>query len=230
MRISFFTFLIFMSSLVRSQPPTEAGKIARVKEEIQKLWNDMQDASVKKDRKALENFYADEFVFIHSSGQEDNKKRRIDNILLVNDYIPAPMPSFDELYVYGDVAVLRAKGASRGTTIFAKKNGQWQVVQVQSTAMPPERKVIKLDPKILGQYVGKYEQAPGVFTMITLENDTLRAKGANRPQVAILPLAETLFYVKDNIGEFTFYKDDKDKVTHYILRVNGREIKGTKVE
>ena len=35
----------------------------------------MQDASVKKDRKVLEKFYADEFVIIHSSGQEDNKQQ-----------------------------------------------------------------------------------------------------------------------------------------------------------
>ena len=66
--------------------------------------------------------------------------------------------------------------------------------------------------------------------MISFENDTLRAKGANRPQVAILPLSDTVFVVKDNVGEFTFYKDDKGQVTHYILRVNGREIKGAKVE
>jgi len=66
--------------------------------------------------------------------------------------------------------------------------------------------------------------------MITFENDTLRAKGMNRPQVPILPLSDSLFYVKDNVGEFTFYKDDKGVVTHYILRVNGREIKGVKVE
>lgn len=229
MRISLLPFMLLINVLSYGQP-ADQSKTAKVKEELQKLWNDMQDASMKKDRKALESFYADEFVFIHSSGQEDNKQRRIANILSVNDYTPAPMPSFDELLVYEDVAVLRVRGVNRGTTIYTKKNGQWRVVQVQSTAIPPERKTVKLDQKILQQYVGKYEQAPGVFTMITFENDTLRAKGMNRPQVAILPLSDTLFYVKDNVGEFTFYKEDKGKVTYYILRANGREIKGTKVE
>jgi hypothetical protein len=33
------------------------------------------------------------------------------------------MPSFDELYVYGNVAVLRAKGMARGTTIYSKRMG-----------------------------------------------------------------------------------------------------------
>lgn len=229
MRNSFLIFGVLMNTLVFSQPSQDAAR-TKAKEELQKLWNDMQDAAVKKDRKALESFFADEFVFIHSSGQEDNKQRRIASILSITDYTPAPMPSFDELFVYGDVAVLRAKGVARGTTIYAKKNGQWQVVQVQSTQLPPERKVIKLDVTTLQQYVGKYEQAPGVFTLITFENDTLRVKGATRPQIPILPLSDTLFFVKDNVGEFTFYKDAANKVTHYVLRVNGREVKGTKIE
>jgi len=230
MKFILFIFLIGIIGRVNGQQTNDQNQKAKTKEELQKLWNDMQDAGVKKDRKALESFYADEFVFIHSSGQEDNKERRINSILSIPDYKPAPMPSFDELLVYENVAVLRAKGIARGTTIYVKKNGHWQVVQVQSTAMPPERKTVALDVKTMQQYVGKYEQAPGVFTMITFENDSLRAKGMNRPQVAILPLSDAVFYVKDNVGEFTFYKDEKGAVTHYILRVSGREIKGTKVE
>jgi len=140
------------------------------------------------------------------------------------------MPSFDDLYVYDNVAVLRVKGAIRGTTIYSKKNGQWEVVQVQSTSLPPAPKTVTVDANTLQQYAGKYEQPPGVFTMITLEGDTLKAKGMNRPAVQILPLSETVFQVKDNIGVFTFYKDANGTVTHYILRVNEREIKGTKVE
>ena len=221
-------YLLLMKAAVFSQQAQDTAHVAGVKAELQQLWNDMQSAAVKKDRTALERFYADEFIFIHSSGQEDNKQRRIANILSMNDYTPAAMPSFEELLLYGNVAVLRVKGFNRGTTIFVKRNDQWQVMQVQSTTLPPERKAIRLDAKVLQQYVGKYEQAPGVFTMITLENDTLRAKGVGRPQVPILPLSDSVFFVKDNLGEFTFYKNDNNMVTHYILRVGGRETRGTK--
>jgi hypothetical protein len=230
MKFCYCILLLLTATTSFCQTATDQSKIAKVKEELQKLWTEIQDAAVKKDRNTLERIYAPEFIFIHSTGQEDNKQRRIDNTLSINDYSPAPLPSFDELYVYGEVAVLRGKGVARGTTIYVKRNGQWQVVQIQSTALPPERKSIKLDPGIVQPYVGKYEQAAGAFTLITLERDTLRAKGMNRPQVAILPLSETQFFVKDNLGEFTFYKDEKGQVTHYILKVGGREIKGTKVE
>jgi hypothetical protein len=230
MRSILFIALLLVYFMANGQQKNAQNLMATTKEELQKLWNDMQEAAVKKDRKTLEGFYADEFVFIHANGQEDNKERRISSTLSISDYKPAPMPSFEELFVYDNVAVLRAKGPVRGTTIYVKKNGNWQLMQIQSTPLPPERKTIALDAKTVQQYVGKYEQAPGVFTMITFENDTLRAKGMNRPQVPILPLSDSLFYVKDNVGEFTFYKDDKGVVTHYILRVNGREIKGVKVE
>lgn len=67
MRISLLPFMLLINVLSYGQP-ADQSKTAKVKEELQKLWNDMQDASMKKDRKALESFYADEFVFIHSSG------------------------------------------------------------------------------------------------------------------------------------------------------------------
>lgn len=230
MKLPLFIFFLLIVSTSFSQQSANQEKTAKVREELKQLWNLSQDAAVKKDRKTLESIYADEFLFVHAMGQEDNKQRMINNILGVNDYIKAPMPSFDDLYVYDNVAVLRVKGAIRGTTIYVKKNGQWQVVQIQSTNVPPERKTTIVDQKILQQYVGKYEQAPGVVTLITLEGDTLKAKGMNRPAVQILPLSETVFQVKDNIGVFTFYKDANGTVTHYILKVNDREIRGTKIE
>jgi hypothetical protein len=207
-----------------------SNSVDSVRQELKKLWVEAQDAALKKDRKALERIYGDEFIFIHSSGEANTKAEWISRILSIENYTAAPMPSFDELYVYRDVALLRVKGLNRGTTVYARKNGQWQVVQVQSTIMPPERKTVTVDSKILDQYVGKYEQAPGVFTMITKQNDTLMAQGMNRPKVVLLPLSEARFVVKDNVGEFTFFKDEKGLVTHFILTVNGREVKGTKVE
>ena len=230
MRVLLFLIVFSVALTSYGQPATKEDETIQVKEELKKFWKDLQDAAVKKDRKALEGLYADEFIFIHSSGQEDNKQKRIDITLGINDYSPAPMPSFDEMFVYGDVAVLRATGMNRGTTIFVKKHGQWQVMQVQSTIIPPERKTVKLDVKVLDQYVGKYEQAPGVSTTITRQGDTLIAKGMNRPPVILLPVSETKFFVKDNVGEFNFYKDEKGMVTHFILQANGRETKGTKLE
>src|SRR4029078_5140591 len=206
MKWYFFAFIFFISVYGHAQLSTSTN-IDSVKEELKKLWIKAQDAGLKKDRKTLEAVYGDEFIFIHSSGEVNNRAEWINRILSIENYSPAPLPSFDELYVYGDAALLRAKGANRGTTVYAKKKGQWQVVQVQSTPIPSERKTVQLDSKILDQYVGKYEQAPGVFTMITKEGDMLMAQGMNRPKVVLLPLSETKFGVKDNVGEFTFFKD-----------------------
>jgi hypothetical protein len=227
MKPLFFSFLVLFGFTCRT---FAQNNMDSVKEELKKLWAVAQTAAQKKDRQTLERVYADEFLFIHSSGEVDNKSLWINNILSIQNYSIAPAPTFDELYVYGEAAVLRVKGRNTGTTIYAKKNGQWQVVQVQSTQLPPERKLVKIDPKILDQYVGKYEQAPGVYTTISKEGDTLMAQGMNRPKVILLPLSDTKFAVKDNIGEFTFYKNEKGSITYFILNVNGREVKGTKIE
>jgi hypothetical protein len=70
MRISFFSFFVLLNTLAYSQSTTTPGSTNKVKNELETLWNNMQDAAVKKDRKALESFYADEFLFIHSSARK----------------------------------------------------------------------------------------------------------------------------------------------------------------
>src|SRR6266404_6803702 len=81
------------------------NKDARVKEELRKLWIETQEAGSKRDRAALERVYADEFLFIHSTGGRENKTEWINGILSVSSYSPAPVPEFDQLQVYGDAAI-----------------------------------------------------------------------------------------------------------------------------
>ena len=72
------------------------------------------------------------------------------------------VPSFDQLTIYGDLAILRATEGRRGlfaTTVFAKRDGRWQFVHAQGTLLPGERKPIALDPKALDAFVGNYEFA-----------------------------------------------------------------------
>ena len=233
MRILMAAFSVFlMTPFALGQAGGDPNKDVRVKEELRKLWLANQEAGSKKDRAALERVYADEFLFIHSTGGRENKTEHINAILSISSYSPAPVPEFDQLHVYGDVAVLRASlRGLLGTTIYAKKGGQWQIVQIQSTRLPPERKAINVDPKILDSYVGKYEFATGVRTTITREGGTLTAQSPGRPKFVLLPASETQFFGEGNEPEWTFYKDEKGQVTHLIVRpCNCQESRRNKVE
>jgi uncharacterized membrane protein len=50
MRILIFILAFLTVSFAYSQQKTDQKKVVKVKEELEKLWNDMQDAAATKDR------------------------------------------------------------------------------------------------------------------------------------------------------------------------------------
>src|SRR5688572_32231185 len=106
MRVAIVFFLI---APVLAQAQTHENKDDKTKQEIQKLFSDLNEAITKKDRARLEQLYADEFQFIRPSGAVVNKASQIGGIM-ANDPIsatPVPTPATDNLMVFGDVAVAR---------------------------------------------------------------------------------------------------------------------------
>lgn len=213
--------ICLLTSVALGQTSNDTNRETKVKEELQKLFSEFNEAISKRDRAALERIYADEFQFIHSSGSVVDKTAQIDGIMS-NDPTASrvPIPQFDQLFVYGDVAILRTqlRGAT-GTNIFARKGGRWQIVQFQGTLLPPERKPVKLDPSILNSFLGKYEFAPGAFATVTKEGDALKWQAGGRPKLTLVPLSDTRFFGKENGAEMTFNKRGKGEVTDVNLRL-----------
>jgi ketosteroid isomerase-like protein len=222
---------------------TAAKNDSSIEAEIQSLHRRIREAVVRRDRAALENIYADEFLYIHTTGSLDTKTEHITKSLTtdVSSSPQAPDIEYQQLDTYGDMAVrtarTRAKVAGRqerrlwGTWVYVKKGGRWQIVRAQGTTVPPERTAVKVDPKVFDAYVGKYELAPGTYSTITREGDTLMAQRTGRARVTLLPESETQFFVEGGDAQFTFYKDDRGRVTHLIIRRgNGQEERAKKIE
>ena len=227
-------FLVLLVSPSAFGQTTEEPNSSGIKEELRKLFSDLNEAITKRDRAALERIYADEFQFVHTTGGVADKTAQINNILANDRPSTAPVaaPTFEGLLVYGDMAIFRTleRGVA-GTNIYSKKSGRWQIVQVQGTRLPPERKPIMLDPKALEPYLGKYEFAPGAYTTVTMEGEALSWKPAGRAKSTLVPLSDTRFYSKENDAEMTFSKDEKGQVTGVVLRLGVcQESKARKVE
>lgn len=227
-------FLVLMVSQLAFGQTTGEPNSSRIKEELRKLFSDLNEAISKRDRAALERIYADEFQFVHTTGGVAGKTAQINNILANDRPSTAPVatPTFEGLLLYGDMAIFRTleRGVA-GTNIYSKKGGRWQIVQVQGTRLPPERKPIMLDPKALDPYLGKYEFAPGAYTTVTKEGDALSWKPAGRPKSTLIALSDTKFYSKETDAEMTFSKDESGQVTSVILRLGVcQESKAKKVE
>jgi len=226
--------LLLLATPAFSQVHTGQAKDDKTTAEIQKLFGDLNDAIVKKDRARLEKLLADEFQYIRPSGAVANKTTQISGIL-ANDPMssaPIPAPAADNLMLFGDVVVVR--NTVRGsviTTIIVKRNAQWQLLQAQSTRLAAERNPVNLDPKLLDAFLGKYQFGPNAIASVTREGDSLRWRGGNRMPVTLVPLSATHFFAKETETEMMFIKDEKDQVTDVVLRVGScQDSKAKKIE
>jgi len=117
-------------------------------QDIIKLEQTVTDAQFKKDRAALEQLLADDYLYTHSNGSVLNKAQEIPESM--SSDVQWTDSKFADLKVriFGDVAVLTGRqtirGAAKGyvpgprriTDIFVKRNGRWQHVGGQSTLEP----------------------------------------------------------------------------------------------
>ena len=226
--------VLLLATPAIAQAQGHGAKEEKTKEEIQKLFSDLNDAITKRDRARLEQLYADEFQFIRPSGGVINKVTQISGIMTSDPVssIPIPVPAVDSLMVYGDVVVSRH--TVRGTavsSIFVKKDGRWQLLQAQGTRLAPERKPTSLDPKLADALVGKYEFGPNAIATLTREGDVIRWRGGNRMPVTLVPLSETQFFARETETEMTFVKTENGQVTGVVLRLGScQDSKAKKIE
>jgi hypothetical protein len=210
------------------------AKEDKTKDEIQKLFSDLNEAISKRDRPRLEQLYADEFQFIRPSGGVINKATQISGIMNSDPIasMPIPAPASESLMMYGDVVVSRI--TVRGTavsSIFVKKDGRWQLLQAQGTRLAPERKPTTVDPKLLDSLIGKYEFGPNAVAVVTREGDSLRWRGGNRMPVTLVPLSETHFFAKETETETMFVKNESGQVTGVVMRLGScQDTKAKKIE
>jgi CubicO group peptidase (beta-lactamase class C family) len=92
-----------------------------------------------------------------------------------------------------------------------------------------ERKEIKVNSKILEDYVGTYELRPQPL-IITKESDKLMAEGPTVPKSELFAASETEFFLKVAEADMTFVRDAQGKVTHLMLRIFGQNIHAEKLK
>ncbi len=96
--------------------------------------------------------------------------------------------------------------------------------------IPTALKEIKLDEKILQNYVGEYELAPNFILTVRLDNGQLKTQATGQSEVDIYAEKEDLFFLKVVEAKIEFKKDESGKVTSLILHQGGQKIPGKKIK
>lgn len=92
---------------------------------------------------------------------------------------------------------------------------------IEPRPAPSLRTAITVDPKTFDAYVGRYQPNPAITVTVSREGDQLMFESAGG-KVELLPETESSFFSVLPVT-ISFIKDDTGKVTHLVLRNNGRE-------
>jgi len=143
-RLSALALLLLLLAAPRPSGQAPSG----TEQEFIALENAWSQASVKRDGKALERFYADEYIFTDEDGVLSNKAKEIANITGGMFQLTAYKFEDIRVHIYGDVAVVTGRNTIKGTwedikrdisgpyrftDVFARRNGAWQCVASQAS-------------------------------------------------------------------------------------------------
>ena len=98
------------------------------------------------DRAKLEEYFAPEFIFVHSNGGIETRSHYIDTLLQNRNHLPpAKVDRNAEIREYGDIVVMRnvtrpnvpgTDNINFSTHLIRRQGGIWQQLQTQSTQVP----------------------------------------------------------------------------------------------
>jgi hypothetical protein len=101
---------------------------------------------------------------------------------------------------------------------FTRVNNVWKLIAVHGTTIPyPKRLSITVGRKLLDEYVGRYERAPGVYYEIACEGDQLMGQRNGFQKTRWLAEAQDIFYVtSDPTASRVFMRGSSGSVSKLV--------------
>lgn len=142
-------YILFIILLNICQLGISQSKIEKAKAEVEALERQRFDAQVKKDYAFLEKVFADDLIYIHSGGKQDNKTSYINSIkegksvydkINVENLIIRPYADCKTAVVNGTITITQPAGEGKTVdvhlkyaVVYVKNKGKgWQLVMWQS--------------------------------------------------------------------------------------------------
>ncbi|HLJ47986.1 MAG TPA: DUF4440 domain-containing protein [Bryobacteraceae bacterium] len=205
------------------------------RDELVRLAQQRFKAFFEGDREAYLRLVAEDAVFAYSNG------RTLDYRQAMSELAPLAKAGTYQFHYedvrfrdFGDSALLVYRlvfsgpaGDYEGVEIdtFALRDHIWKLVAVHGTTIPyPNRPRPAVASALLDEYVGRYQQAPGVYYDITREGDRLLGQRNRFAKVPWVAESNDIFYVSsDPAASRVFLRDPQGRVSK-TLRI---DIEGT---
>lgn len=160
-------------------------------------------------------------LFIRLSGQSAIRVKALSETMLVNNDVGAEF----EFEMTDSDTVKGLELRQGGQTITAVKVSD-RVEEQTGT----EREIVDVPTKVLQQYVGRFQLAPGVVANVTLEDDQLFVQLTGQPKFPVFAETAHRFFYKVVEAEIEFSREDGDKKSSELtLYQSGQIINGQRI-
>jgi ketosteroid isomerase-like protein len=235
----FAVSILIFSALGYGQGSKEVSSLqdsAKVGNEVKEAIHQRLDALRRRDAKAYIAFYGDDCVVTDDNGALVKPKEIAQE--WANDHrsgivYKGSEPMDVQVHAYGDMAVASYRTeldqdwggqklfeSSRFTDVFSRRGGRWLLVAHHETSIPNARRVaVKVDPAVFDAYAGEYQITPNYIVKVKREGDKLMDQWpGDAGYTEDVPVSESTFVARGEIGEVIYVKDETGKVSHFILR------------
>jgi len=214
---------------------------SRTEQELRKITRELSRGDIK----AFDKYMAEKYIFTGLNGEVLTKAE------FRKDFRP-PLESLHESFdhedfkvvEYGNTAVMSVKvnytseiagqkvtQSYRATDLFMKEAAQWKLLSRHLSVIPDVKVEVTVDPAIYDSYVGQYEFAPNIIYSGLREADKLIVQAPDGTKLELLAVNDTTFYIKGQLAQITFVKDDVGKVNYVNYRLpNGQVVKIKRVK
>lgn len=248
-QLFFALFIEIFSAVALSQVSKESVQdLSKVEKEVNEVIHQRLDALRRGDAKAYASYFGDDCIITGDNGalvKPEQIANEWANDLHSGIIYKGGEPMDVQVHAYGDIAVANFRTeldqdwsgqklleTSRFTDVFARRGGRWLLVAHHETPIPNARRVaVKVDPTVFDAYAGEYQITPSFIVKVKREGDKLMDQwpgGTGYDED--VPVSETTFVARGELGEVIYVKDETGKVSHFIVRTGLGDLIAKKIK
>ncbi len=142
----FSILMVAATPFIFGQATTQAKDDSRTVKEVKQVLRQIEEASVRMDKAALERLLADDFTFANSVGVASVKRQHIEAFGPDKFKLDSVVTNEENVRVYGNTAVVTrssevkaqvggrdVSGKVRSLMVLVKRDGRWQLAAQQDT-------------------------------------------------------------------------------------------------
>jgi ketosteroid isomerase-like protein len=250
-KLVFALFILACPALTYCQTSKQTSSVAtsaRVEDEIRNAIHEPLDALRRGDAQAYTSYYGDDCIITSDNGAlvkpEAIAKEWVDDLHSGATFKASELLDF-QVHSYGDIAVASFRidldqdrggqklfESSRFTDVFARHGGRWLLVVHHETPIPNARLVaVKVDPAVFDAYAGEYQLPLNQIVKIKREGDKLMEQWPGATEYSEeVPVSESTYVARGELGEVIYVKDESGKVTHFIVRTGSGDLIAKKIK